>query len=135
MGFSPVRKATKVVSLSGLSREWSVWSAVEEERCRTAGVCAVVDPEVSRNTGLLFGGVPPSTSLLRSGENDERSPPLSRLWRWRSSGKLQNEPLAANRARWTRYRRHSSISAATNPVQPVWWEAPRPAPLSPWKNS
>ncbi len=49
-----------------------------------------------------------------------------------SSGKLQNEPLAANRARWTSYRRHSSMSEATRPVQPVWWDAPRPAPLSPW---
>jgi hypothetical protein len=24
-------------------------------------------------------------------------------------------------------------SLATRPVQPVWWLAPRPAPLSPWK--
>jgi len=28
-----------------------------------------------------------------------------------------------------------SISLATRPVQPVWWAAPRPAPLSPWKYS
>ena len=27
------------------------------------------------------------------------------------------------------------ISLATSPVQPVWCEAPRPAPLSPWKYS
>jgi len=27
----------------------------------------------------------------------------------------------------------SSISLPTSPVQPVWWLAPRPAPLSPWK--
>jgi len=27
------------------------------------------------------------------------------------------------------------ISLATRPVQPVWWEAPSPAPLSPWKYS
>src|SRR5512146_299934 len=27
------------------------------------------------------------------------------------------------------------ISFATNPVQPVWWLAPIPAPLSPWKYS
>jgi hypothetical protein len=26
-------------------------------------------------------------------------------------------------------------NVATNPVQPVWWAAPRPAPLSPWKHS
>ena len=32
-------------------------------------------------------------------------------------------------------RRHSSISEATSAVQPVWCEAPRPAPLSPWKYS
>ena len=25
--------------------------------------------------------------------------------------------------------------SATTPVQPVWWEAPRPAALSPWKYS
>jgi len=29
----------------------------------------------------------------------------------------------------------NSISFATRPVQPVWWLAPRPAPLSPWKYS
>lgn len=27
------------------------------------------------------------------------------------------------------------ISLATSPVQPVWWLAPMPAPLSPWKYS
>ena len=27
------------------------------------------------------------------------------------------------------------IRSATSPVQPVWWEAPRPAPVSPWKYS
>src|SRR5262249_51066669 len=27
------------------------------------------------------------------------------------------------------------ISVATSPVQPVWWLAPNPAPLSPWKYS
>jgi hypothetical protein len=27
------------------------------------------------------------------------------------------------------------IRSATRPVQPVWWEAPSPAPLSPWKYS
>ena len=27
------------------------------------------------------------------------------------------------------------MSLATRPVQPVWWLAPRPAPLSPWKYS
>ena len=30
---------------------------------------------------------------------------------------------------------NSRISRATVPVQPVWWLAPMPAPLSPWKNS
>ena len=30
-----------------------------------------------------------------------------------------------------RQRRHSSIRLATRPVQPVWWLAPSPAPLSP----
>ena len=28
-----------------------------------------------------------------------------------------------------------SSNFATRPVQPVWWLAPRPAPLSPWKYS
>jgi|GEM_PF-50584 len=28
-----------------------------------------------------------------------------------------------------------AMRSATRPVQPVWWEAPRPAPLSPWKYS
>ena len=32
-------------------------------------------------------------------------------------------------------RRHSSISVATNPVQPVWCDAPSPAPVSPLKYS
>ena len=32
-------------------------------------------------------------------------------------------------------QRHSSIRLATSAVQPVWWLAPRPAPLSPWKYS
>ena len=27
------------------------------------------------------------------------------------------------------------IRSATSPVQPVWWEAPSPAPVSPWKYS
>jgi len=27
------------------------------------------------------------------------------------------------------------MSFATTPVQPVWWEAPSPSPLSPWKYS
>src|SRR5262249_48113082 len=31
--------------------------------------------------------------------------------------------------------RHSSSSEATRAVQPVWCDAPRPAPLSPWKYS
>ena len=30
---------------------------------------------------------------------------------------------------------NSWISFATSPVQPVWWLAPMPAPLSPWKYS
>ena len=29
----------------------------------------------------------------------------------------------------------SWISVATSPVHPVWWLAPSPAPLSPWKYS
>jgi hypothetical protein len=28
-----------------------------------------------------------------------------------------------------------SMRLATSPVQPVWWEAPQPRPLSPWKYS
>ena len=32
-------------------------------------------------------------------------------------------------------RRASSGNMATVPVQPVWWLAPMPAPLSPWKYS
>jgi len=32
-------------------------------------------------------------------------------------------------------RPNSSISFATTPVHPVWWLAPMPAPLSPWKYS
>ena len=31
--------------------------------------------------------------------------------------------------------RHSSIRLATSAVHPVWWLAPRPAPVSPWKYS
>ena len=30
---------------------------------------------------------------------------------------------------------NSWISFATSPVQPVWWLAPSPAPVSPWKYS
>jgi hypothetical protein len=29
----------------------------------------------------------------------------------------------------------SMMRLATRPVQPVWWDAPSPAPLSPWKHS
>ena len=38
---------------------------------------------------------------------------------------------------WFRHRpqRHSSIRLATSAVHPVWWLAPMPAPLSPWKYS
>ena len=32
-------------------------------------------------------------------------------------------------------RPNKSSSGATRPVHPVWWLAPRPAPLSPWKYS
>jgi hypothetical protein len=32
-------------------------------------------------------------------------------------------------------RANKSIVRAITPVQPVWWLAPRPAPLSPWKYS
>ena len=32
-------------------------------------------------------------------------------------------------------RANMSMSRATSPVQPVWWLAPSPAPLSPWKYS
>ncbi len=32
-------------------------------------------------------------------------------------------------------QRHSSIRLATSAVHPVWWLAPMPAPLSPWKYS
>jgi hypothetical protein len=35
----------------------------------------------------------------------------------------------------TAHRRHSSMRLATSPDQPVWWEAPSPCPVSPWKNS
>src|SRR5262249_19288790 len=31
--------------------------------------------------------------------------------------------------------RARKINSATSPVHPVWWLAPRPAPLSPWKYS
>jgi hypothetical protein len=33
------------------------------------------------------------------------------------------------------YSRHSSMSEETSAVQPVWCEAPSPAPESPWKYS
>jgi hypothetical protein len=33
------------------------------------------------------------------------------------------------------HRLHSSIKFATRAVHPVWWLAPSPAPLSPWKYS
>ena len=33
------------------------------------------------------------------------------------------------------YERHSSMRLATSAVHPVWWLAPMPAPLSPWKCS
>jgi hypothetical protein len=49
---------------------------------------------------------------------------------------LANAPLLpAARNCFSSIRPKTSISFATRPVQPVWWPAPRPAPLSPWKYS
>ena len=96
------------------------------------GLCSRQSGGVAEHGIFECGGVPLSTSLLRSGENNKRSFRPQQVVEMESSGKLQNEPLAANRARWTSYRRHSSMSEATRPVQPVWCDAPRPAPLSPW---
>jgi len=49
---------------------------------------------------------------------------------------LANAPaLPADRSCCPSIRPKSSINLATIPVQPVWWLAPRPAPLSPWKYS
>jgi len=42
-------------------------------------------------------------------------------------------PMARSASAFT--PRNSSGSSATVPVQPVWWLAPMPAPLSPWKYS
>jgi hypothetical protein len=48
---------------------------------------------------------------------------------------------AGNKAGWKEERRLQSqrprlmIRSATRPVQPVWCDAPRPAPVSPWKYS
>src|SRR4051812_24178940 len=42
-------------------------------------------------------------------------------------------PTSRNRAPST--LPNSSMSEATSPVQPVWWLAPMPAPLLPWKYS
>src|SRR5439155_6319754 len=39
------------------------------------------------------------------------------------------------RCSWLPHFRHSSNNDATSAVQPVWWLAPKPAPLSPWKYS
>ena len=51
----------------------------------------------------------------------------------RSAGAHQPAARPPSRARPT--APPSRNSSATAPVQPVWWLAPRPAPLSPWKYS
>ena len=43
--------------------------------------------------------------------------------------------LKARRSQRGWRHRHSSIRLATSAVHPVWWLAPMPAPLSPWKYS
>jgi hypothetical protein len=47
---------------------------------------------------------------------------------------LQAPPLGLQVVLWL-MRPKKSSSGATSPVHPVWWLAPSPAPLSPWKYS
>ena len=83
----------------------------------------------------MLGGVePPSKRCSTSG----RRLPEALLMMWRSflsspwtSLTTWTVPLGSVRIA----SRFASISDATSAVQPVWCEAPRPAPLSPWKYS
>ena len=76
-----------------------------------------------------------------------RAAPRSRKTTWCHTRKLPGQQvrsqrpsrpgLAAKRlgTRPALRRRRSAMSAATSAVQPVWCEAPRPSPVSPWKYS
>ncbi len=64
------------------------------------------------------------------GAADGQSPDTCSLTRraWRFSVEILSASSAVRRPKRSRTR-------AMRPVQPVWWLAPRPAPLSPWKYS
>lgn len=65
-----------------------------------------------------------------------RGPELRRIFLGsRAPSTAARHPGAGRVARRDAQRRHSSISEATRAVQPVWWEAPSPCPVSPWKYS
>jgi hypothetical protein len=49
--------------------------------------------------------------------------------------RMKAPPLPASSNFFGSRNPKSWISLATTPVHPVWWLAPRPAPLSPWKYS
>lgn len=64
----------------------------------------------------------------------QASPP-ARITLRRSCGSDHKVLLVAPPFVSSRYSPFCSRSLATNPVHPVWWLAPMPAPLSPWKYS
>ena len=79
--------------------------------------------------------VPPSRDAWRrAGTSARAAPPGQRIGRSCAGGPPAEAPGARRRWRAPLPCRRR-IRSATSPVQPVWWAAPSPAPLSPWKYS
>jgi hypothetical protein len=72
------------------------------------------------------------TEYGRDHEKRQRRHDLFSLF---SGSRVNAAPLPPSSARLASSRPKSWMVLATSPVQPVWWLAPSPAPLSPWKYS
>ena len=71
----------------------------------------------------------PGSRIAAAGQEDGCPETCARVILASSSSLLVASTASGSR------RANMSIMRAMSPVQPVWWLAPRPAPLSPWKYS
>ena len=80
-----------------------------------------------------FSGTPDRIPFHETGQNAAHYAADARFF---SAGCVANAAsLPPSRNCRSSRRPKSSIIFAMSPVHPVWWLAPRPAPLSPWKYS
>ena len=111
-------------------------------RDRASALTARPRPRRGARGSDAFGAPPPFPSRTRRAVGDE---PLAHARTRRGSRtpaararSLRHGPVSASSSSPSvgiGAPRCLRIRSATMPVQPVWWLAPRPAPLSPWKYS